>query len=218
MIGVLRKALPFASIASVVAVLYVAAVFLMRHQSNLNLERSAKVRPAKPRSNPVLPSGLRITQFYADHGEITRGEQAIVCYGVQDAVAVRLDPPVEELKPAMNRCFSVAPVTATTYRLTATGAGGSEVSESFTIGVNPAPPKILFMAISGKEIKLGEKFTLCYGVTEASSVRLEPLGWTLPVTEKECRMWYPTVTVKLTLIATGDRGRTDRESITIQVK
>ena len=217
MTDTLRKALPYAGVGMAAALLYLAMVFMLRHQSNVDLERPA-TPPAAARAAPNPPAGLRITQFYADRGEIVKGEHAIVCYGVQDAATVRLDPPVEELKPAMNRCFSVTPVTATTYRLIATSASGSEVSEAFTIGVSPAPPKILFVAISARDLKRGEKFTLCYGVTATSSVRLEPMGWTLPASEKECRMWYPTLTAKLTLIATGEGRRTDRETVTIRVR
>ena len=41
-------------------------------------------------------SAVRILQFYANTREVIEGEPAVVCYGVQNADSVRLEPPVEE--------------------------------------------------------------------------------------------------------------------------
>ena len=159
---------------------------------------------------------MRILQFYANTGEIIEGEPAVVCYGVQNAKAVRMEPPVEALKPAVNRCFSIMPAAKTTYRLVASGAGGSEVSASFTLNVKPAPPSILFVSISGRKVKRGEPFTFCYGVKHASSARLDPLRMPLAAEEKSCRRFYPVRTLEYTLVAEG-QGRPDREKFTVAV-
>jgi hypothetical protein len=42
----------------------------------------------------------RITQFYATTPATPRDESATLCYGVDNAQAVRIDPPVESLKPS----------------------------------------------------------------------------------------------------------------------
>jgi hypothetical protein len=161
-------------------------------------------------------SAVRILQFYANAPEVIEGEAAVICYGVQNAEAVRLEPPVEELKPAVNRCISILPVANTTYRLVASGAGGSEVSASFTLNVKPAPPSILFVEISGRKVKRGEPFTFCYGVKHATSARLDPLGMRLAPEEKSCRRFFPVRTLEYTLVAEG-QGRPDREKFTVAV-
>ena len=52
---------------------------------------------------------LKILDFYATPGTIRRGERATICYGVNAAESVRIDPPVEELHPALSHCLQVAP-------------------------------------------------------------------------------------------------------------
>jgi hypothetical protein len=215
----LRKLLPSVWILIAVATLYTGWILITRYMARVDFNRAmaARQESLRQKAPASIPPGLRITQFYADRGELSKGEQVIICYGVQDAASVKIDPAVEDLKPSMNRCFSVTPAATTTYRLTAAAADGRETSEAFTVTVGPAPPRIEFVAVSSMEVKRGDKFTLCYGVKEAASVKLEPLGWTLPAAEKECRMWFPAATMKLTLIAFGEGGRTDRESVTIKV-
>jgi hypothetical protein len=163
-------------------------------------------------------TAVRILQFYASTGEVTKGQHAIVCYGVENAQAVRIEPPIQELKPASNRCFSAFPERTTTFKLVADGADGKQVSESFTVKVNPAPPSILFVAISDKQIKRGQPWTMCYGVANATAVRLEPAIQPLAVSEKHCIRTYPMRTTTYTLIASGVGGREDREKFTVTVK
>src|SRR5262245_8201386 len=58
-------------------------------------------------------------------------------HGVVNATAVRLDPPVEKVWPAVARCFQVTPASTTRYTLTAEGAQRTTVSESIEIAVKP---------------------------------------------------------------------------------
>lgn len=162
-------------------------------------------------------TAVRILQFYANTGELVAGDPAIVCYGVDQAREVRIDPPVDQLKPAQNRCFEVRPRRTTTYTLAADGFDGTRMTASFTIRVKPPPPSILFVALSDQFVKRGNPFTLCYGVRNASRTRLEPVGWTLPSIEKHCIRWFPVRTLNYTLTASGAGGR-DRERFTIPVQ
>src|ERR1039458_4415091 len=75
----------------------------------------ATVVPAAP------PEGARITQFYSTLAQVGRGETALVCYGVENATAVWLEPPRHELSAAQARCVEVSPTAETTYKLTAQG-------------------------------------------------------------------------------------------------
>ena len=45
--------------------------------------------------------GPRITQFYTTLAQVARGEKALVCYGVENATTVWLEPPRQELSAAL---------------------------------------------------------------------------------------------------------------------
>ena len=215
----MRKILPFTLAAVVIALLYLAWVAVTRFGGG---RQFPPPQPAPARLPPKLQeatgTGLKILHFYAHTGELTKGEHLIICYGVRDARAVRLEPPVETLSLSPNRCFVDRPKSATTYRLVAQGADGAEVSASFTVNLRPAPPSILFVAISQKDIRRGQPLAVCYGVKQAVKVRLDPGGVSLPPMEKSCIQFYPARTTAYTLVATGEDGRTDREQFTVGVK
>jgi hypothetical protein len=111
----------------ILAALYTGWVFWQRH------------RPTSPTpvdSDPMAAYGksVKILQFYGPP-EIAPGAKALVCYGVVNATAVRLDPPVESVWPAVSRCFQVTPAKSTRYTLTAEGQEHTSVSQSIQIAV-----------------------------------------------------------------------------------
>src|SRR5215469_8947209 len=77
----------------------------------------------------------RITQFYTGSPQIARGENALVCYGVEHATSVSLSPPPQELTASPTRCVDVTPQSTTTYSLTATGEAGPPAKQELTITV-----------------------------------------------------------------------------------
>src|SRR6476661_5573530 len=81
--------------------------------------------PDKPAAKPAASdeSPVRITQFYAE-SVVAKGETTNICYGVENAATVKLDPPVERVWPAVARCFPVDPAKASKYTLTAANAQG----------------------------------------------------------------------------------------------
>jgi len=163
-------------------------------------------------------TAVRIVQFYARSGAIIEGEQNLICYGVENAKEVSMEPAVETLYPTRNRCFFHEPRRDTTYTLTAVGYDGARTSATFRVRVEPAPPAILFVAQSQNEIHPGDAVTVCYGVAHATSVRLEPIGWTLAPASRNCTRLYPRATTAFTLVAAGEGGRTDRQKFTVTVK
>ncbi|MDX2150083.1 MAG: hypothetical protein SFV54_05065 [Bryobacteraceae bacterium] len=197
------------------AAAYLFVVFLHRDLS----ERRMRIRSRQPVAAVIDEGepGLRILAFYANSGELIRGEHAVVCYGVRDAAAVRLEPPVETLKPVWSRCFSVYPRENTTYT-TAVDGSGKSTSASFAIDVVPPPPRILFISISSDDVKLGEPVTLCYGVKNAVAAWLEPLRQPLRISEKTCIRSIPVRTLDYTFVAKGETGALDREKFTIKVR
>ncbi len=114
-----------------VIVFYTGWIFWQRHPA------WPSAKPARIERDPMAAYGksVKILQFYTTTREIAPGEKAIICYGVVNATAVRLDPPVERLWPAVSRCFDVTPAKSTRYTITAEGAEHTTVAESIEIAV-----------------------------------------------------------------------------------
>jgi len=112
------------------SVLYLGWVFWQRHTP-------APGKRAGVERNPLeaYGDGVKILHFYTSSPAIAPGEKALVCYSVINATAVRLDPSVEKMWPAVSRCFEVTPAHRTRYTLTAEGADHTTVSESIEIEV-----------------------------------------------------------------------------------
>jgi hypothetical protein len=114
--------------------IYLAIVFGGRYLDRQESERAAKERfsrlPAELESEE-----LKILQFYVSPPAVPPGGKALICYGVLNAVKVEIDPPVEQLKPSLNRCFEVRPRATATYRLTATAKSGAAVTAEFKLRV-----------------------------------------------------------------------------------
>lgn len=111
---------------------YTGWVFWQRHTAN-----AVPKNPPARSVNPMAAYGnsVKILQFYARSRAIAPDGKALVCYGVVNATAVRLDPPVERVWPAVSRCFEVTPAKTTRYTLTAEGPEHTTVSESVEIAV-----------------------------------------------------------------------------------
>jgi hypothetical protein len=118
--------------------LYDGAIFYSRWSTARDGQREqARIEAEQARKTLELAGGdqLRITSFYAAPGEIRRGQHASLCYGVNGAKQVQLEPAVEAVWPAQTRCLQVTPATDTTYKLTAGDAAGHTVSQSFLLKV-----------------------------------------------------------------------------------
>jgi hypothetical protein len=111
---------------------YTGWIFWQRHIAN-----SAQQDLPAWSANPMAAYGnsVKILGFYTKQREIDSHQEALVCYGVVNAAAVRLDPPVEKVWPAVTRCFQVTPAKSTRYTLTAESAEHTTVSESIDIAV-----------------------------------------------------------------------------------
>ena len=216
----MKQALLLVCIASGLAAVYLAGVWRERRAAGRRLEAAIAERHTRMGGirGEDRDSELRIVQFYAAAAEVVDGDRNLICYGVRNAAAVRVEPALENLSPALSRCFWTEPHRDTAYRLVATGSDGSEVSESFQVRVSPAPPHILFVAVSDSRIQRGEPVTMCYGVTQATTARIDPIAWTLAPVAKNCVRFYPKATLEYTLVAAGDAGRTDTETFRVEVK
>jgi hypothetical protein len=170
-----------------------------------------------PRTAAPAPS-VRITQFYASPPKPARGEQASLCYGVENASEVRLDPPVEKVWPAMSRCFPIATDKPVTYTLTAS-RGEQRVTQSVTVAPGPPAVKIIEVSINRLEVSRGEDVTVCYKVKNAATVTVTPGAWINPHDARfGCVRDQPKQATTYVVTATGPDGNTDTERVTAKVK
>ena len=177
---------------------------------------SSTERVAAP---PAKAAPARITQFYASDTAVPRGESTTLCYGVENATTVRIDPPVEQLRPALSRCISVSPVETTTYTLTAANADGQTVSKTATLTVAGARPRFDDISISSKEVAPGQQIQFCFKARNAVSVRGGPGRFLSGGSAKaDCLIDNPRKTTSYRLTIVGAGGMTDQAEITVQVK
>lgn len=133
-----RRTLPFAGVLIAAIAIYDGSIFYSRWSATRNAQAAAadkEKEQARATLRVLGPDGLKITSFYATPGAIRPGDKATVCYGVQDAAAVQLDPPVVSVWPSPTRCFDVSPRRDTQYKLTAQDARGHTESADFTLHV-----------------------------------------------------------------------------------
>lgn len=164
------------------------------------------------------PEKVRITQFYASPANPPKGEKTLLCYGVENAAEVQLDPPVERVWPAMARCFEIDSTKAATYRLTA-ARGSESVSESVTVKPGPPSPKIIEVTINKAQFDAGEMATVCFKAKNAVATTIRPGDWLNPHTPLVgCVLDHPRKTTTYTVTATGEGGDADSERVTAKVK
>ncbi len=179
-----------------------------------------------PQSSAPAPgkAAPQITHFYVSPSAVAAGEPAALCYGVQDADTVSIEPEIREIRPSPNRCFTFSPRESGSnkYQLTATSPAGTATAE-LTLEVLPArkpPPRetpiITTFAASQGSVPKGMPVTLCYELDRAESVRIDP-----PVRDLEPGKHCFTVKLEetTTFQLTAIRGeRTDEASVTVKIQ
>lgn len=186
---------------------------------------SSSNKPAEP--SPAKPSPAKITLFYPNQNIVARGEKVLICYGVENAVSVTIDPPVEQLKPSYNRCFDVLPQKSGKYTLRATGKDGSTVEKSFEIrleGTARTPTQrsagqlIHFFVANKNEVRPGEQVMLCYEVSNASDVTLTPDPHVPLARPKGCVQVSPNADTTYKLKVQGANGVTEEDDVKVRVR
>jgi hypothetical protein len=138
MVALLRKAAPFLLVAILAIGLYDGRIFYSRWRYTRDQERATKAMEAEEARRTITMLGggkLKILEFQSVPGSIRKGERAIICYGVYGAKSVRIEPPVEALKPAVSHCLQVSPSVNTEYALVAEDDSGHSATERLTIQV-----------------------------------------------------------------------------------
>ena len=175
----------------------------------------------KPKSAFVDVHPARIIQFYARDPVLARGEKTVLCYGVDNANAVRLEPSVDRIWPSPSRCIEISPDKDTTYKLTAEGPGGKTVEQSVTVEVGPPRVKIIEVSVNSLTVHPRESVSICYKVANASSVVVKPgrkLSLQVTTPSHGCWVDQPLQTTTYTVTASGAAGSTDTEHVTVRVQ
>ncbi|MDQ2773324.1 MAG: hypothetical protein M3Y57_00090 [Acidobacteriota bacterium] len=134
-----RKIFPYTTVLMVIVVLWVAWILYSRHAENARAtaDLQAKQEQAqRDNANFVLQHGeLTFTTFEAADGTLKPGQSTELCYGVVNAKNVKIDPPVEQIKPSIRHCMDIAPKKTTIYTITADDGAGHTKSVSLTVHV-----------------------------------------------------------------------------------
>jgi hypothetical protein len=138
--ALLRRSLPYLTVVIVIVLVYDGSIFYGRWRYARDARKAETIQEAQDVRRTVDALGgdrLKILDFYASPPTVRLGEKSLICYGVNAAESVRLDPPVEQLHPAVSHCFEVAPRRDTEYKLTIADRAGHTLTQSLTIQVTP---------------------------------------------------------------------------------
>ena len=138
--SIFQKLLPFTTVAMVLAMLYAGWTFYSRHQDSAKMQQEIDDKQQAARKkvvDKVFGSGeILFSNFSVDNGHLKPGETTQLCYGVENAKTLKLDPPVEPVKPSYHHCLEIAPKKTTTYTLTADDGAGHTKSLSLEVTVH----------------------------------------------------------------------------------
>jgi hypothetical protein len=166
---------------------------------------------------------VRILQFYAREGNIVEGTKSVICYGVLNAKSVRIEPPLAGVSPSLNRCVEVYAEKATRFTLTAEGADGRSVSESFVLGVRADQetlPRIRTFEITKRERDYTGKwiFSVAFSAENPEEVSIDPPAFPTLHRSPMGRFYVaPDKTTTYTLTVTGKFGHKATKTLTVEV-
>jgi len=134
-----RRPAPFVIAAIAVSVLFLGWVLLSRGPAVTQTAAAAPVAAAAEKTAATLAyygnGKLKVLSFYASPVEVRRGSRALVCYGVSNASAVRIEPALGETWPSTSRCVEVTATKDTEYKMTAQDSAGHEEVRTVSLKV-----------------------------------------------------------------------------------
>jgi hypothetical protein len=101
-----------------------------------------------PSAEPSTSARPVIERFAASPSDVASGESASLCYSVANASSVSIAG-VGSVPPSADNCVTVRPTQTTTYRITAVGSNGQQVTGETTVRVtqpdagSPSAPQSL---------------------------------------------------------------------------
>jgi hypothetical protein len=175
-------------------------------------------RSERPKKGETGALTVKITQFYASPPVVPKGEKALLCYGVENAKAVWIEPAVEKLNPALTRCIEVTPAKTTSYTLTAEDSKGATVRQKASIQVGGAKPRMYDISINSKAVKPGQQVSFCFKASNARSVSGAPGKFLMKGNpQRDCLIDAPRKTTTYEIAVSNEEGLTDSASITVEV-
>lgn len=215
-------------VASVIALAYLGYVFLARHSATVHFEERQKAGEPTAEQNAKFSqtyggSPVKILAFYAGDAGILDDQSTTMCYGVINAKSVKLDPPVVDVYPALNRCVPIAPKHDTKYVLTAVGADGKTVTAEFSIAVGPDTaklPRITDFHVVKHTVEDGRHYVIIgFAFQNASKVMLDPP--VAPILEDSAPFGQWTVTpdktTTYTLTVMDKSGHKASKQLTVEI-
>jgi peptidoglycan-associated lipoprotein len=122
-----------------IALIMMAASLLL---VSAGCKKKQPVAPPPPPPPPVqvkeTPKAAVINSFTAEPSTIVKGESATLRWSVSNSTAVTIDGGIGTVQASGSR--SVSPTENTTYRMTASGAGGDAVAAVTVYVTTPPPP------------------------------------------------------------------------------
>jgi hypothetical protein len=206
-------------VAVIAAFLYLGWAFVSRRTPGVHLVRTAPGQSVSGVPSWLEGPKLRVVQFYAASGELTEGEQEVLCYGVVNAKRVRIEPGFNEVFPSLNRCLEIEPEEDTTYTITAEGENGESEAVSLLVRVKPDPytlPRITQFGVARQLVDRGRPvYLLSFSTENAEMVKVDPP--VIPPIYGPVGRFYvlPEKTTTYTLTAVGAKNRRAERSITL---
>ena len=150
---------------------------------------------------------------------VPKGDKTLLCYGVEGAQTVRVEPPVEKLAPALTRCFEATPERTTTYTLTAEDSGGAAVTQAVEVTVGGSKPRLYDISVNATTLKRGQQVSFCFKGANGARISGGPGKFFMKGNpQKDCLVDTPQKTTTYELVLTNKEGMTDSASITVEVK
>lgn len=100
---------------------------------------------------PAKPPSIR--SFQATKTALAAGESSDLCYAVDNAARLVLDPGRRAFKNTSKGCVTVSPGQTTTYTLTAYGQDGAETARRVTVRVREAAIPIRVPSVLGQPVE-----------------------------------------------------------------
>jgi hypothetical protein len=215
-------------VAAVIALAYLGYVLLARRTADQRYaERQKLGRPSAEQNDKFAAtyggSALKITQFFARDVAIVEGQSTVLCYGVLNAKSVRIDPPVGDVYPALNRCVDVAPQHDTKYTVTAVGNDGQTATAEFTLAVKAdveSLPRVTSFRVTKHTIEQGKHYvTIAFEFANARTVTIDPPVFSTLENSAPFGQWVvtPDKTTTYTLTVMDKRGRKASKQLTVEV-
>jgi hypothetical protein len=174
-------------------------------------------RQAPPQAEKKPAEHVKIVLFYPVQKMIPRGARGRLCYGVENAVKLELDPPVDDVYPAVSRCFEISPAKnqrKTTYTLTAYGKDGSKETKSAEVTNGAPAPRLYDLWVNSIEVHRGEAVKVCFKVENAQRVKVSHGALEAGA---NCLTDNPTRNTTYKVTALGGDNQIDSGTVTVKV-